>query len=254
MRERADELGRLARDFDSMAARLQKSSAQQIELTRNISHELRSPLSRMRVALELERKKGGTSTDLERMDQEIERLDTLIGQILAYSRLDSGDSLAAMDYDLAELVEEVAENVRYEGKVGGSGGVSVIVARRNSVRVYGYRDAMNSAIENIVRNAVRHSTPGGTVSVRIDRNADDNLVIEIRDDGEGVEEADLPKLFDAFYRTRRSKQKSGEQGTGLGLAIAARAVARNHGNIAARNGEKGGLVITITVPENGAAT
>jgi signal transduction histidine kinase len=107
---------------------------------------------------------------------------------------------------------------------------------------------MNSAIENVLRNAVRHSPPGTAVSVRLDSPDSENLQIEISDQGDGVEESELPLLFDAFYRTRRSVQQPGEQGTGLGLAIAARAVARNGGRIAANNGESGGLVVTLTIP------
>jgi two-component system OmpR family sensor kinase len=245
---RRDELGHLARDFDRMAEKLQKSASQQTELTRNISHELRSPLARMRVALELQRQKSGDSADLARLDDEIGRLDHLISQILSYSRLDSGDLQQAGHYDLADLIEEVVENVNYECRASGSNRVSVAQQSVQTANVYGYRDAMNSAIENVLRNAVRHSPPGTAVSVRLDSPDSGNLQIEISDQGDGVEESELPLLFDAFYRTRRSVQQPGEQGTGLGLAIAARAVARNGGRIAANNGESGGLVVTLTIP------
>jgi two-component system sensor histidine kinase CpxA len=245
---RQDELGRLARDFNSMADKLQRAASQQTELTRNISHELRSPLSRMRVALELERQKSGGSADLARIDQEIERLDRLIGQILSYSRLDSGDLLHASNYDLVTLVDEVADNVNYESRSDESHGVTVVVNKLQSAVVYGYRDAMNSAIENVLRNAVRHSPRGATINVSVDRKDSEHMQIEIADEGTGVDEAELPLLFEAFFRTRRSMQESSEQGTGLGLAIAARAVSRNRGSITSRNGPGGGLVITITLP------
>jgi two-component system sensor histidine kinase CpxA len=251
--KRRDELGRLARDFDLMAEKLQKSARQQTELSRNISHELRSPLSRMRVALELERQKSGVSANLERIDDEIERLDLLIGQIMSYSRMDSGDLVQAERYDLADLVAEVVENVNYECKARGSNGVTVSAENIASTRVLGYRDAMTSAIENILRNAVRHSPPGATVSLRVSRGDDGRLVIEISDKGSGVDEAELPLLFDAFYRTRSAAKTPGERGTGLGLAIAARAVARNNGNIVAQNGDGGGLVVTIRIPDGPAA-
>jgi two-component system sensor histidine kinase CpxA len=245
---RRDELGRLARDFDSMADKLQKSASLQTELTRNISHELRSPLSRMRVALELQRQKSGASTDLERIDTEIERLDRLIGQILSYSRLDSGERLTADNYDLAELIDEIVENVNYECRANGKDGVTVTAEIAQSVIVYGYRDAMNSAIENVLRNAARHSPRGATVNVRVDRKDTEKMLIEISDTGGGVADADLPFLFDAFFRTRETAASGAEQGTGLGLAIAARAVSRNAGKIVAANRPGGGLVVTITLP------
>lgn len=247
--KRRDELGRLARDFDLMAEKLQKSARLQTELSRNISHELRSPLSRMRVALELERQKSGASANLERIDDEIERLDLLIGQIMSYSRMDSGDLVQAERYELADLVDEIVENVNYECKARGSNGVTVSAENIASTTVLGSRDAMTSAIENVLRNAVRHSPPGATVSLRVSRRDDGRLAIEISDKGSGVDKAELPLLFDAFYRTRSATQAPGEGGTGLGLAIAARAVARNNGSIVARNADSGGLVVTITIPE-----
>lgn len=246
---RRDELGRLARDFDAMAEMLQKSADRQAELTRNISHELRSPLARMRVALELERKKSATSADLERIDEEIGRLDDLIGQILSFSRLDSGTPQKASDYDLAELIDEVAANVNYEGRIRDSDVVTVVTELESPLRVRGYREAMYSALENVLRNALRHSPPGEVVHLAAGRVADHLLRITVSDKGSGVDEADLPRLFEPFFRTQRPAQLRDEQGTGLGLAIAARALARNGGTIEASNREEGGLVVTMTWPD-----
>jgi two-component system sensor histidine kinase CpxA len=246
---RRDELGRLARDFDAMAEMLQKSADRQAELTRNISHELRSPLARMRVALELERKKSAMSADLERIDGEIGRLDDLIGQILSFSRLDSGTPRKASNYDLAELIDEVSANVNYEGRTRGNDAVTVVTDTESPIKVHGYREAMHSALENVLRNAVRHSPPGEVVKLSASRSADGKLRISVSDKGSGVDDAELPRLFEPFFRTQRSAQARDEQGTGLGLAIAARALARNGGTIVASNNEDGGLIVTMALPD-----
>lgn len=250
---RRDEFGRLARDFDAMAGMLQKSADRQAELTRNISHELRSPLARMRVALELERQKSANSADLDRIDEEIGRLDDLIGQILSFSRLDSGSSQEASGYDVAELIDEVAANVNYESRARGSDAVTMSSTVQAPVAVRGFREAMYSALENVLRNAVRHSPPGAAVDVSVERSADGSLRISVSDRGDGVDEAELPQLFEPFFRTQRSARSRDERGTGLGLAIAARALARNGGSIDAANRDGGGLVVTMTLPAPGSA-
>jgi two-component system sensor histidine kinase CpxA len=232
-----------------MAEMLQKSADRQAELTRNISHELRSPLARMRVALELERKKSAMSADLERIDGEIGRLDDLIGQILSFSRLDSETPRKASNYDLAELIDEVSANVNYEGRTRGNDAVTVVTDTESPIKVHGYREAMHSALENVLRNAVRHSPPGEVVKLSASRSADGKLRISVSDKGSGVDDAELPRLFEPFFRTQRSAQARDEQGTGLGLAIAARALARNGGTIVASNNEDGGLIVTMALPD-----
>jgi two-component system sensor histidine kinase CpxA len=246
---RHDELGRLARDFDAMAGMLQKSADRQSELTRNISHELRSPLARMRVALELERKKSAISPDLERIDEEIGRLDDLIGQILSFSRVDSANLSQASDYDLAELIDEVVANVNYEGRIRGSDAIQVESTANTPVTLCGHREAMYSALENVLRNALRHSPPGEVVSLTVSDNNNMWIHITIADNGEGVANPELSQLFVPFFRTVRSSGERDARGTGLGLAIAARAVARNGGNISAANLDGGGLVVTIALPK-----
>src|SRR5690606_21752619 len=122
---RSDELGMLARDFDTMAEKLERAAAQQTELSRNISHELRSPLARLRVAMELAKRKAGELPEFDRIDDETERLDDLIGQILSYTRMESGSQNEPAPIDLSDLVQEVAENVNFECRAGGYEGISV---------------------------------------------------------------------------------------------------------------------------------
>lgn len=244
---RRDEFGMLAREFDSMADKLQKSVAQQTELSRNISHELRSPLARMRVALELARRDAGGSAELDRIELETERLDMLIGQILSFSRLDAESPAAERVFSLSGLIAEVVDDVNYESAAK-SPGVSVAAEVEAHPQLSGYPDALTSAIENILRNAVRHSPSGKRVVIRLRQPSAEEAIIEVLDEGPGVADDDLPNLFDAFCRTPDSADEGGYRGTGLGLAIAERAIRLNGGRVTAENRHSGGLRVAITLP------
>ena len=241
--QRRDELGMLGRDFDSMAEKLQRAAERQTELSRNISHELRSPLARMRVAVELAKRKAGELPEFKRLENDAERLDALIGQILSYTRLESNDERESEPVDLQDLLNEVAENVNFEC---GDDRVTVNAADTR-MEIPAYRGALMSAVENVVRNAARHSLEHGKVTVGT-RVENGSVVIEVVDDGPGVAEEDLARLFEPFFRTRESAEKDGNGGTGLGLAIARRAVELHGGRIEASNGADGGFVVTMTLP------
>ena len=242
--KRRDELGMLGHDFDAMAAKLQRAAEQQTELSRNISHELRSPLARMRVAVELARRKSGDLPEFERLDDEAERLDALIGQILSYTKLEADREQAADNVDVLDVVNEVVENVNFECK---EDRVSVESAVPDSI-IAGHRGALLGAIENIVRNAVRHSPEGSPVRIAV-AAGDKTLNVDIIDEGTGVAEEDLPHLFEPFFRTRASAEKDGNGGTGLGLAIAQRAVVELHGGeLSAKNRPEGGLIVRVSLP------
>lgn len=245
--KRRDELGMLGRDFDSMAENLQRAATRQTELSRNISHELRSPLARMRVAVELARQKNGDMPEFGRLDNEAERLDGLIGQILSYTKLDVSPDSDPQPIDVAGLIHEVVENVNYECKASGIDGVSVVAKIDESPTIPGHAEAMISAIENIVRNAVHHSPPESTVSIRLSQDGE-NALIEVRDRGPGVDQDELGKLFEPFFRTRESTESNESNGTGLGLAIAERAVRINGGTLTAQNHADGGLLIRVSLP------
>jgi len=243
--KRRDELGMLGRDFDSMAEKLQRAAEQQTELSRNISHELRSPLARMRVAVELARRKSGDLPEFERLDAEAERLDALIGQILSYTKLEADREQDAEDVDLLDVVNEVIENVNFECK---DERVSVKSDAGGTAMVAGHRSALIGAVENIVRNAVRHSSSDSPVEISVSA-AKDSLNLEVTDRGAGVAEEDLPHLFEPFFRTRASAEADGNGGTGLGLAIAQRAIVDLHGGtLSADNRPGGGFVVSISLP------
>jgi len=247
LHKRRDELGMLARDFDRMAARLQHAAEQQTELSRNISHELRSPLARLRVALELARRQAGELPEFARIDAETDRLDQLIGQILSYTRLDGKAGEPAEPVPLADLLRGVVENVNYESTAETGNGVRVTLAVHATPTVLAHSGPLESAIENVLRNAVRHSPPAGIVSLSLDANAE-QATITVTDDGSGVDDSEIDKLFQPFFRTRTALQRGDWPGSGLGLAIAARAVHLHGGAIDAANRDNGGLRVTITLP------
>ena len=245
--KRRDEIGMLAQDFDSMADKLQRASDQQVELSRNISHELRSPLARLRVALELARRQAGELPEFKRIETEAERLDRLIGQILSFSRLESRGQEKATAINLADVVLEVVENVRFECRSDGIDAVTVQFSPAAEPAVQGFAGALSSAMENVLRNAVHHSPSGGTVTVQLDVR-DTHAMISIEDQGIGIPDDELERIFEPFYRTKKAAEGAPSNGTGLGLAIAQRAILKNSGTIRASNADGGGLRIDIRLP------
>jgi len=240
---RSDELGSLARDFDSMAASLQKAANRQAELSRNVSHELRSPLARMRVALELARQKAGALPELDRIDEESERLNRLIGQLLSYSRLDSVTEMDKQRVDIGEVIDEVADDVRFECESAGYDGISINTDVPAGIILHAHRDSLTSAIENVLRNAIRHARSDSAVDVSARRDMS-HVLVRIADRGPGVTEDDIAQLFEPFFRTPGTVG----DGSGLGLAIAKRAVEAHGGSITAENRPGGGLLVTLRIP------
>jgi len=242
--KRRDEIGLLAQDFDRMADELQRAWQRQTELSRNVSHELRSPLARLRVALELARRKAGDLAELEKIETETERLDELIGQILEFSRMDADPNGEREAIDLDELVRTIVEDVRYEyGRIGSEAKVEIKSA--SNCVVSGYPGALRSAVENVLRNAVQHSQ--ADTEVRVELSIDEsNAVLIVKDQGGGVPDVELDNIFAPFFRSGSGRDDS-SSGTGLGLAIASRAIAMHDGTIVARN-TGGGLSIEIRVP------
>ncbi len=236
--KRRDEIGGLAQDFNQMAHKLQQAWQRQSELTSNVSHELRSPLARLKVALELARRKTGELPELDRIDAETGRLDELIGQLLTFSRLDTGARESAEPVELAELVAGVVDDVAYEYT---GHDVNIEWQGGEGVSVDGFPNALRSAVENALRNAALHG--GGDVQVSLHAEAG-HAVVTVQDQGGGVPDEDLGHLFEPFYRAGTSAES---QGAGLGLAIAARAMAMHQGSITARNVAQG-LRIEMRLP------
>jgi two-component system OmpR family sensor kinase len=236
--KRSDEIGELAKDFNHMTRELQLAWQRQAELTSNVSHELRSPLARLKVALELARRKTGELAELDRIDVETERLDEIIGQLLTFSKLDADPHERAESVDLVELLAGVIDDVQFEHI---QNAVDIDLRCDSDISINGYPLALRSAFENLLRNAASHG--GGQIQVRV-LSEGEQAIVEVQDRGEGVPEAELERLFEPFYRTSNSAET---QGAGLGLAIAARAIAIHDGSIDARNTDEG-LCIAVRLP------
>jgi len=246
LRNRRDEIGDLGRDFDRMAERLESLVDSHKRLLGDVSHELRSPLSRLLVALGLARRAHPEEMPglLDRIALEANRLDSLIGQLLTLSRIESGSHTAApSSIDLAALVHEVVTDADFEARAQSR---RVSVTASEECTVSGFEELLRSAVENVVRNAVRFTREGTAVDVSIRRERD-RAVIRVRDRGPGVPETMLSEIFLPFQRGQ-TIHGTRNDGSGLGLAIAHRAVAANGGKIGAMNAADGGLIVDIEVP------
>jgi two-component system, OmpR family, sensor kinase len=241
---RHDELGVLARDFDTMADHVRELIASKESLLRAMSHELRSPLARLRVALSLARRGSEVPRQYDRIELEAERLDVIIGQMLQLSHLRAIEpSLPRVPVDLTTLLTEVVEDARIEATAANK---HVEWAPSMSVEIEGDHDLMRSAIENVLRNAVRFTKEGTAVAVEMSREGGDTRIV-IEDNGPGVPENELAKIFEPFHRVAESRDRD-SGGTGLGLAITARIVNLYSGEVVARNRDGGGLRVEITLP------
>ena len=243
------EVAGLVRDFDYMAERLESLIEAQTRLVRDISHELRSPLARLSVALELARR-GSTSQAapaLNRMQRESERLNELIERLLRLARLESSQpAVNTQVIDLADLVREAAADADFEAQ---SLGTRVEYRALENCRVQADPELLRSALDNVLRNAVHYNPKGKVVEVnlRCTQASPARAVLQVRDHGPGIPEAELQNIFRAFYRLDQSRERE-TGGTGLGLAIAERSVRLNLGEIRATNAAGGGLMIEIVLP------
>ncbi|QQS33696.1 MAG: HAMP domain-containing protein [Acidobacteriota bacterium] len=241
---RRDEISDLAREFDRMTERIESLINNQVRLNRDISHELRSPLARMNVALEIARSKANPETTpiLNRIESESERLNDMIGRLLTLAKLESGShDIESLRIDLDELVKDVAADADFEARGKGR---YVNVSKADHCVVLGSENLLRSAVENVLRNAVRYTKEGTAVDVSVVRQ-NGKAVVTVADHGGGVPEDELKNLFRPFYRVGEDRTRS-TGGIGLGLAIAERAVNAHKGAISARN-ENGGLVVEIKV-------
>jgi two-component system sensor histidine kinase CpxA len=249
MRRRRDEFADVGRDFDRMAERIEALMTSERRLLRDISHELRSPLARLHLALGLARQRAGEDqTALDRIEREAERLNALIGQLLMLARLESGAAEPALgSVDMADVVRDVAADADFEAR---SHGRAVRVTDTCDGVVVGNADLLRSAIENLVRNAVRHTREGSAVEVGMRRGDDagtPRLVIAVRDHGGGVPEVALPYIFEPFYRVGDARDRQ-TGGVGLGLTIVHRTIRLHGGTVRAVNAAGGGLVVEVGLP------
>lgn len=240
---RRDEVGTLARDFDAMAERIQELITAKETLLRDVSHELRSPLARIRMALALAERRAGEASrpDLARIEREAERLDALVGQVMTLTRLRTTDAPRRDIVRLDSLVGEVVDDARFEYP-----DAKVEYTPTSQISLRGDADGLKSAIENVVRNALIYGDRSKPIEVRLDGGAG-AVTVRVLDRGPGVPEAELERIFEPFYRTDKSRDHR-QDGQGIGLAITARVTELHGGRVTARNRAEGGLEISIELP------
>lgn len=258
---RHDEITELGKDFDQMAGRIETLLSSQRRLLRDISHEFRSPLTRLSLALEIARRSGGhdAANALERIELEAERLNALIGKLLMLARLESGaGQIGTEPVNMVELVEELAADTDFEAR---GRNCRVRVESAENCSVPGNRELLRAAVENVLRNAVLHTAEGSDVTLSLRCAAGSHAlpappraeacaqyaVIEVCDKGPGVPEASLADIFSPFYRAGDARDRK-QGGSGLGLAITERTIRLHRGRVRAENLPEGGLKVTIELP------
>ena len=246
--QRHDELGQLGKEFNRMSEQLELLVSSQKRLLADISHELRSPLARLQVAIGIAQQQDEqqmsqvTARQLSRIEKEAAEIDNMIAQLLKLSRLESDSPVQAMQQvDIKALINVVVNDADFEAQ---SLNKSVKLINQETCEMSGEPDLLSSAISNVVRNAVKYAER----KVRVEQHSKDGYVtVIVSDDGPGIPDEELGDIFRPFYRLSASRNRD-SGGVGLGLAIAQRAIASHKGSIGAENQTSGGLKVTIKLP------
>ena len=250
---RSDEAAGLVREFDQMAERVADLIDAQRRLIGDISHEIKSPLARLSVALGLARRTAETYAprQFDRMERELERLSMLSSELLTLAKLEQSPASAPLaTVDLGAVVARVLSDATFESQT--RMGDVVLHKHDQPLMVAGDEDLLRRAIENVVRNAIFYTSSGTKVEVALASPDGRSAALEIRDHGPGVPEDALAHLFEPFYRVDQARaRKTG--GAGVGLSICERAVRLHGGKVAARNASPRGLIVDISLPLAGAA-
>ena len=246
MGDRSDELADLSREFDVMVQRLRMLMSGQKRLLHDVSHELRSPLARLQMAIGLARQQPDKiDASLERIERESVRMDKLVGELLTLSKLEAGALNPAMDeISVEELLSDLQDDARFEAAAHE---VKFECVGNRAVTIMGDAVLLHSAIENVLRNAIKQTVAGSTVILEVNPDATSGtLRLLVLDRGPGVPDDELEAIFGAFFRGSGAAGKA--EGHGLGLAIAQRVVAAHGGTICAANRQGGGLSVEIRLP------
>jgi len=240
MRARKDEFGALARDFDQMAERVQGLVDNQQRLLRDVSHELRSPLTRLQIAAGLLRQQSDAAAlpQVDRIEREVSKLDDLIGQILGFARVSSLERIDREPVNVADLLASLVADAGFEGRAAG---IEVLLQATGPLPILADERLLSSALENVIRNAIQHAR--NRVEIFCEASSRGEAEIRISDDGPGVEAGQYETIFEPFSAGQ-------DGGAGVGLAIAARAVALHDGVIEAAGNASGGLDVNIRLPSS----
>lgn len=248
LESRQDEFGDLVRDFNLMASKTEDLISSQRQLMYDVSHELRSPLARMNVALDLLHRRVGEDSAIRHMETDLQRLNEMITRLLTVAKLEAANALQNhVRVNLTELISSIAVDAEFEAQEKGS---RVVVIPEANLAVLGDPNLLRSAVENVLRNAMRYTRPGTAVEVSLQvskATGSTEAIVAVRDYGSGVPEGELINIFKPFYRVTDAPA-SESTGVGLGLAISERIVALHKGRIRAINEPGGGLRIEMVFP------
>ncbi len=241
--DRPDEIGQLGRSFNDMAERMERLITSERRLLRDISHELRSPLARLKFAMKLARTSNDPAAAMERIERDVNRIASLVSDIVAINVVEDDPALEEkQEICIRDIIGEVTDDCEVEAQARGC---KIEVAGDVCGRVHGDPELLRRAVENVVRNAIRYSPEKTTVEVELSEDAKD-AHITVRDYGPGVPDNATKRIFDPFFRVEEARNATGG-GSGLGLSIAKRAVCVHHGSIVAENATPG-LRVTIVIP------
>ena len=240
---RQDEIGELAQSFNQMAEQLERLITSERRLLADISHELRSPLSRLKLATKLARTSSDQQSALDRIERDVDRMSSLVGDIVEITHMESDPAPQnRASLNLNSLVQAIVEDCRIEADMRGC---SLVIAGHSTSEIKGNRELLRRAIENVVRNAIHYSPAHAVVDITLDESHG-MARIEVRDHGPGVPEESLARIFDPFFRIEEARDTV-RGGSGLGLSIASRAIQLHDGSIAAENASPG-LKVTMSFP------
>jgi two-component system sensor histidine kinase CpxA len=245
-----DDIDRLVQDFNYMAEQLQSLASAQRLLLRDVSHELRSPLTRLGVGVSMARSGAPASTreHLDRIECEAARLNYLIGQILSLSQLDMSHQIdSPRVFSLTDLVADLLPEIQYEAAQ-----YDCVISEtfEDGCYVCGDQELLRAAVENVLRNAVKYARDSGPIHVETaheERHGESFSVVRVSDTGPGIPEHELDSVVKPFYRADRSRHWQ-QEGSGIGLAIAERAARLHRGILGLRNKPDGGLLVEICLP------
>jgi signal transduction histidine kinase len=241
--DRDDEIGQLGRSFNEMADRLERLIVSERRLLSDISHELRSPLARLKFAMKLARTSSDSTTALERIERDVDRIASLVADIVEINVVEDDPALQdKREICVLDVINVVVRDCRVEAEIRGC---AIEVNGNVCGPVHGNPELLRRAVENVLRNGIRYSPEKSSIELSLSENADE-ATISIRDFGPGVPDKALTRMFDPFFRVEEARNTNGG-GSGLGLSIAKRAVHLHRGSITAENATPG-LRVTIVIP------